>query len=39
MKKFPKGLDAMIKGGYSLPMDGRSSSPRSRRKATQVLGG
>jgi hypothetical protein len=38
MKKFSKGLDAMIDAGYILPMDRAQLVAAQKEKATQVLG-
>jgi hypothetical protein len=39
MKKFTKGLDAMIQAGYVLPMDRAQLIAAQQEKATQVLSG
>jgi hypothetical protein len=39
MKKFTKGLDAMIKAGYIIPADRAQLTADQKEKATQVLGG
>jgi hypothetical protein len=39
MKKFTKGLDAMIEAGYVLPMDRAQLIAAQEQKATEVLGG
>ena len=38
MKQFTKGLDAMIKAGYILPLDRAQLIAAQKEKATQVLG-
>jgi hypothetical protein len=38
MKKFTKGLDAMIEAGYILPMDRAQLIAAQKEKATQLLG-
>ena len=38
MKKFTKGLDAMIKAGYIIPADKAQLVAAQKEKATQVLG-
>jgi hypothetical protein len=38
MKKFAKGLDAMIEAGYILPMDRAQLIAAQKEKAAQVLG-
>jgi hypothetical protein len=38
MKQFTKGLDAMIKTGYILPLDRAQLIAAQKEKATQVLG-
>jgi hypothetical protein len=38
MKKFTKGLDAMIEAGYILPMDRAQLIAAQKEKAAQVLG-
>jgi hypothetical protein len=39
MKKFTKGLDAMIEAGFIVPMDRAQLIAEQKEKATQVLGG
>ena len=38
MKQFTKGLDAMIKAGYIVPLDRAQLIADQKEKATQVLG-
>jgi len=38
MKQFTKGLDAMIKAGYILPLDRAQLMAAQKEKATEVLG-